>query len=183
MGSEWRRNRRRHPWPTPARKPPAAAAPEQPRNAAPAINSSRPGADCGTQRGVHISAPPCLDEAQFCSALMPSMSAKDNTSMTTAMAVAPAVVILLQFGDDQQRRDFGFHRHVAGDENDRAVFADRTRESEGEAGEQRGPQRRQDRRGQKPALPRRPSVAAACSTSCRVPREPAATCAPRKANR
>ena len=34
------------------------------------------------------------------------------------------VVVLLQLGHDQQRRDLGLHRHVAGDEDDRAVLAD-----------------------------------------------------------
>ena len=33
--------------------------------------------------------PPSLETAQACSALMPSISVKDNTSITTAMAVAP----------------------------------------------------------------------------------------------
>jgi hypothetical protein len=36
---------------------------------------------------------------------MTSSSAKAATSITTAMAVAPGVVVLLQLGDDQQRRD------------------------------------------------------------------------------
>ena len=33
------------------------------------------------------------------------------------------VIILFEFGDDQQWRDFRFHRKVAGDEDDRTIFA------------------------------------------------------------
>ena len=54
------------------------------------------------------------------------------------------VVELLQLGDDQQRRDLGLHRHVAGDEDHRAVLAERPGEGQREAGEQRRQQRRQD---------------------------------------
>ena len=44
----------------------------------------------------------------------------------------------------EQRRDLGLHRHVARDEDDRAVLAERAREGEREAGEQGGQQRRED---------------------------------------
>ena len=47
------------------------------------------------------------------------------------------IVVLLQLGDDDQRRDLGDHRHVAGDEDHRAVLADRAREGQREAGQQR----------------------------------------------
>src|SRR5476651_1474855 len=47
------------------------------------------------------------------------------------------VVVLFQFGDDEQRRDFRHHRHIAGDEDDRAVFAGGAREGQREAGHQR----------------------------------------------
>ena len=54
------------------------------------------------------------------------------------------VVELLQLDDDQQRRDLGLHRQVAGDEDDRAVLADRARERHREAGRERRQHRRQD---------------------------------------
>ena len=47
------------------------------------------------------------------------------------------VVVLLELGDDQERRDLGLHRHVAGDEDHRAVLADRAGEGQREPGEQR----------------------------------------------
>ena len=43
------------------------------------------------------------------------------------------VVVLLQLDDDQQRRDLGLHRHVAGDEDHRAVLADRAGEGQADA--------------------------------------------------
>ena len=54
------------------------------------------------------------------------------------------VVVLLELGDDQQRRDFGPHRHVAGDEHHRAVFAEGPGERQREAGQQRRQHGRQD---------------------------------------
>ncbi len=49
------------------------------------------------------------------------------------------IVVLLQFGNDHERRYFGFHRHVAGNENDRTVFSDRACECQRKACQQRGP--------------------------------------------
>ena len=72
---------------------------------------------------------------QPCSALTVSSSVNEISSMTTAMAVAPGVVVLLELGDDQQRRNLGAHRHVARNEDDRSVFAHGSREGEREAGE------------------------------------------------
>jgi len=46
------------------------------------------------------------------------------------------VVVLLELGDDQQRGDLRDHRHVAGDEDRRAVFAQGTGEGESEPGQQ-----------------------------------------------
>ncbi len=54
------------------------------------------------------------------------------------------VVALLQAKDDEQRQDFGLSWNVAGNEDDRAIFADRTGEREREAGEDRRDQRRQN---------------------------------------
>src|SRR5690606_32617054 len=47
------------------------------------------------------------------------------------------ILVLLEFGDDEQRCDFGFHGHVARDEHDGSVFTEGARETEREAGEQR----------------------------------------------
>src|ERR1700722_13624686 len=45
------------------------------------------------------------------------------------------IIVLLQFGDDQQRRDLGFHGHVARDEDHRSVFTDGARKAERKSGE------------------------------------------------
>src|SRR5262249_8321967 len=45
------------------------------------------------------------------------------------------VVVLLELGDDQERRDLRPHRHVAGDEDDRAILAERTSEGQREPGQ------------------------------------------------
>ena len=58
------------------------------------------------------------------------------------------VVELVQLGDNQQRRDFGSHRHVARDENHRAVFAHRAGKGHGKAGQRRGQNRGQDHPGE-----------------------------------
>ena len=64
------------------------------------------------------------------------------------------VVVLLELRDDEERGDLRLHRHVAGDEDDRAVLAERAREREREAGEQRRQHRRQDRRAERCAAAR-----------------------------
>src|ERR1035438_8230509 len=51
---------------------------------------------------------------------------------------SPGVIVLFELGDDQQRSDFSFHRHVAGDEDDRAVLAESAGEGQRETGEQGG---------------------------------------------
>src|ERR1700730_9335379 len=53
------------------------------------------------------------------------------------------IVELLEPGDDQQRRDLRHERHVAGDEDHRAVLADGAGEGERAAGQQRRHERRQ----------------------------------------
>ena len=50
----------------------------------------------------------------------------------------------VEFIHDKQRDDLRFHRDVAGNENDRAVFAERARERKRESGEQRGRERRKN---------------------------------------
>src|SRR5690606_25273776 len=45
------------------------------------------------------------------------------------------VVVLVQLDHDQQRQDLGLHRHVAGDEDHRAVLADAAGKSQREAGQ------------------------------------------------
>ena len=69
----------------------------------------------------------------------------ETISMMQAIA-APRIIIFLELGDDQERRDFGLERHVAGDEDDRAIFAGAAREGEREAGRER----RQDSRHNHP---------------------------------
>src|SRR5207342_2673633 len=59
------------------------------------------------------------------------------------------VVVFLQPDRDQQRRDLGLERQVAGDEDHRAVFAQAAREREREPGEQRRQQFRQDHPAQR----------------------------------
>src|SRR5208283_3824958 len=51
----------------------------------------------------------------------------------------PGVIVLFELSDDQQRGDFGFHRHVAGDEDDRPILTQRACEGQREPGEQRRP--------------------------------------------
>src|SRR5690606_23646859 len=53
------------------------------------------------------------------------------------------VVVLFETGHDQQRRDFGFVRHVAADKDHRAVFADGARERQCITRQQCRQQRRQ----------------------------------------
>src|SRR5450631_1362707 len=53
------------------------------------------------------------------------------------------VIVLLQFGDDQQRRDLGFHGHIARDKDHGTVLAHGACKAERKPGEQGGPQRRQ----------------------------------------
>ena len=50
-------------------------------------------------------------------------------------AAGVAAVVLVQLDHDQQRQDLGLHRHVAGDEDHRAVFADAPGEGQGETGQ------------------------------------------------
>ena len=54
------------------------------------------------------------------------------------------VIELLELGDNEQRGDFGFHRHVAGDEDHRSVFAQSARKRGDESGNQRRLQGRQN---------------------------------------
>ena len=75
------------------------------------------------------------------------------------------VVELLELRDDEQRRDLGPHRHVAGDEDDRAVLADRARERQREAGQPRRIEIRQDDAASAPATRLAPRLVAASSTS------------------
>ena len=84
--------------------------------------------------------------------------------MTNAIAVGAGVVVLLELRDDQQRRDLGPHRHVAGDEDDRPVFADGARERQREAGQPRRVQIRQDHAAARPASRSAPRLVAASSS-------------------
>src|SRR5690606_22036026 len=53
------------------------------------------------------------------------------------------VVVLVQLDHDQQRQDFGLHRHVAGDEDHRTVLANATGKGQRKAGQPGGQQGRQ----------------------------------------
>ena len=64
--------------------------------------------------------------------------------MIVAIAVAAGVVELGQPDDDQERRDLRDEGDVAGDEDDRAVFADGAGERQREAGQERRQERRED---------------------------------------
>ncbi len=102
---------------------------------------------------------------QAWSRLIPSRSTNEATSMTDGDRGRAGVVVLLELGDDEERRDLGLHRHVARDEDDRAVLAERAGEGEGEAGDprgQRGPEGSTRRRSAARLAPR---LAAASSTS------------------
>ena len=57
--------------------------------------------------------------------------------MIAAIAVAAGIIVFLQPDDDQKRRDLRHVGQIAGDEDDRAVFADAAREGEREAGDDR----------------------------------------------
>ena len=100
-----------------------------------------------------------------CSRLMTSSSTNEATSITDGDRRRAGVVVLLELGDDHQRRDLRHHRHVAGDEDHRAVLADRARERQREAGQQRRQQRRQDHPAERLPARRRPRLAAASSIS------------------
>ena len=114
--------------------------------------------------------------------LMISSRTNDMTSITTAMRSCTGIVVLLELGNDQQRRDLGHHRHVAGDENHRSVFADRARKRQREAGQQRRQNGGQDH-ARESLQPRGPKLAAASSSSDPGPPAQAAPCAPRTAGR
>ena len=102
--------------------------------------------------------------AQPCSRLIATDDERDRQHHGRDRGGA-GVVVLLQLDDDQERGDLGRHRHVAGDEDHRAVLADGAGEGEREAGEQR-------RAAARAGSPRKtvcqrlaPSVAAASSSS------------------
>ena len=64
--------------------------------------------------------------------------------MIVAIAVAAGIVEFGQADDDQERRDLRDEGDVAGDEDDRAVFADGAGERQREAGQQRRQKHRED---------------------------------------
>ena len=118
-----------------------------------------------------------------CSRLISSSMANDASSITQRERGRPGVVELLELRHDQQRRDLGPHRHVAGDEDDRAVLAERrgrrrARSRSARPGSSAGRMTRAKvcqrlrRAWRRPPRPRR-----------RGPRAPAAPCARRRAGR
>ena len=102
---------------------------------------------------------------QACSRLIASSSTKEATSITDGDGGRARVVVLLELGDDEQRRDLGLHRHVARDEDDRSVLAERAREGQRDAGEPGREAARAARRARRSAPRVAPRLAAASSTS------------------
>ena len=92
------------------------------------------------------------------------------------------IVELLQLGDDQQRHDLRLHRHVAGDEDDRSVFADGARERQRQAGQRRCRDRGQDHPRTRSAAASRPASPRPPPSGRRSPATPAARCARRTAS-
>ena len=80
---------------------------------------------------------------------MTSSIANEATSMMRADRGGAGIVELLELDDDQQRRDLRHVGHVAGDEDHRAVFADRPGEGQREAGQHGRRQRRQHDAGER----------------------------------
>ena len=117
------------------------------------------------------------------SRLIMSSRAKDTHQHHHGDRRRAGVVVLLQLGDDEQRDDLRLHRHVARDEDDRAVLAERPRERQREAGEQRRRDGRERSTRAKVCQRRAPRLAAASSTSTSSPPAPAAPCGPRTAGR
>src|SRR5450830_1227217 len=60
---------------------------------------------------------------------------KGNHQHQYANGGGASVVVLVELDHDQQRQDLGLHRHVAGDEDHRAVLTDATGKRQGEAGQ------------------------------------------------
>ena len=67
-----------------------------------------------------------------------------STSSTTETAAAPVDVVALDLAEDVDGRDLGVERQVPRDQHDRAELADRARERERDAGEDRRQQVRED---------------------------------------
>ena len=76
---------------------------------------------------------PRLPPAHFCRRLMPRSRAKERTSIMAGHRGGAGVIVLLQLADDDEGDDFGLHGHVAGDEDDRTVFAQGAGEGQGHA--------------------------------------------------
>ena len=107
---------------------------------------------------------------------MASSSTNEITSMTTRDGGRAGVVVLLQLGHDQQRRDLGLHRHVAGDEDHRAVLADARANASAKPVSSAGTSvgridpRRRSASGSRPRLAAASSTSRSrsCSTGCTV---------------
>ena len=112
-------------------------------------------------------------------ALIASRQTNDAASSSAAIATAPWIVVLLQADGDQQRRDLGLVGQVAGDEDHRAVLAQRARERQRETGQQRRQQLRQDTRR---SVVRREAPSEAAASSCSWPSASSTGCTVRTAN-
>src|ERR1700722_7090219 len=115
----------------------------RPRNvSATAINSSRPGSE--RRRALCTSAAAMPRQGPVLQRIDAEHEREGKYQHDHGDGGGAGIVVLLQFGDDQQRRDFRLHRHIACDENHRTILADCSREAQRESGEQCRPQRRQD---------------------------------------
>ena len=103
--------------------------------------------------------------------------------MIVAIAVGAGIVELGQADDDQERRDLRDEGDVAGDEDDRAVFADGAGERQREAGQERRQQRREDDAEEGLAARGAERRGGLLDLAARGPPAPAAPCARRRAGR
>ena len=90
------------------------------------LDAARP-ARSRAWRSLPWSQASCRRPLHHWSRLMLRSRTNEKASITTAIRRGAGVVVLLELGDDQERRDFGLHRHVAGDEDDGAVLPDGAR--------------------------------------------------------
>ena len=120
-----------------------------------AVEDDRRAARAGSRRGSRArrSAGATVAYARSCLVakrrIAPTTSriANEITSRTTATAAAPAGLPLSICAEDEDRRDLGLVRQVAGDDHERADLADRPGERERDAGEDPREDVREDRCG------------------------------------
>ena len=87
---------------------------------------------------------PALRRVQRCRALIVKTRTKDVDEEDERDRGGARRVVLLELRHDEKGSDLGAEGHVAGDEDDRAVFAERTREGEREPRQERREEVRED---------------------------------------